>query len=151
MAKDALLEACAHMRFAPLDEGCAPWDMVPRAWYASASYTRCPIGAELDEDANEPLGRALAGADPEALSPQDEAASELARQVMEALTRCKYFWCVDRAEDGRPTCSRGHRGRLTPQKTWLRDTRLQDPHPEARRSSKSEVSIEVAPDGPADF
>ena len=75
----------------------------------------------------------------------------MARLVMEALTRCEYFWCVNSSEDGRPVCSWGQRGRLTPQKTWLRDTRLQDPHPEARRSSKSEVSIEVAPGGQADF
>ena len=78
-------------------------------------------------------------------------ASEVARQVMEALTRCEYFWCVSSSEDGRPISSWGHRGRLTPQKTWVRDTRLQDPRSEARRSSKSEVSIEVAPGGQADF
>src|SRR6266567_2718781 len=39
----------------------------------------------------------------------------------------------------------------TPQKTWVRDTRLRDPHPQARRSSNSEVRIEVAPGGQADF
>jgi hypothetical protein len=172
MAEDALLETRAHMRVAALGADCAPWDMVPQAWYANASNTRCPIGAEPDEDdednteawlrqlasqpiedaaANDLLDGALAGVDPEALSPEDEAASELARDVMEALTRCEYFWCVDSSENGRPTCSWGDRGRLSPHWTWVRDTRLQDPHPEARRSSKSEVGIEVAPDGHPDF
>ena len=171
MAEDALLEARAHTRVAPLGDDCAPWDMVPPTWYANASYLRCPIGAEPDEDedsaeawvrqlasqpiegaaANALLERALAGIDPDSLSQEDEEASQAARQMMEALTRCEYFWCVTNTEDGRPIFSWGHRGRPTPQKTWVRDTRLQDPHPEARRSSKSEVSIEVAAEGQADF
>jgi hypothetical protein len=75
----------------------------------------------------------------------------VARQVMEALTRCGYFWCASSSVDGGPTCSWGHRGQRTPHKTWLRETRLQDPHPQARRSSKSEVHIEIAPDGRSDF
>ena len=39
----------------------------------------------------------------------------------------------------------------TPHKTWVRETRLQDPHPQARRSAKSEVRIEVARSGESDF
>jgi len=171
MAEDALLEARAHTCVAPLGADSAPWELVPQTWYANASYVRCPIGAEPDEDedsteawvrqlasqpiedaaANALLEYALAGIDPDSLSQEDEEASQVARQMMEALTRCEYFWCVTNTEDGRPICSWGHRGRPTPQKTWLRDTRLQDPHPEARRSSKSEVSIEVVPGGQADF
>jgi len=171
MAEDALLEARSHTRVAFLAEDCAPWEMVPPTWYANPSYTRCPIGAEPDEDpdsteswvrqlasqpvddtaANELLDQALAGIDAKALSPQDEEAAEVARQVMEALTRCGYFWCASSSDDGRPTCSWGHRGQRTPHKTWARETRLQDPHPQARRSSKSEVRIEVAPDGRSDF
>ena len=171
MAEDALLEARSHTRVAFLAEDCAPWEMVPPTWYANPSYTRCPIGAEPDEDpdstqswvrqlasqpvddtaANELLDQALAGIDAKALNAQDEEAAEVARQVMEALTRCGYFWCASSSDDGRPTCSWGHRGQRTPHKTWARETRLQDPHPQARRSSKSEVRIEVAPDGPSDF
>jgi len=49
MAEEALLEARAHTRVAPLGDDCAPWELVPPTWYANASYTRCPIGAEPDE------------------------------------------------------------------------------------------------------
>ena len=72
--------------------------MVPPTWYANPSYTRCPIGAEPDEDpdstqswvrqlasqpvddtaANELLDQALAGIDAKALSSQDEEAAEVA-------------------------------------------------------------------------
>jgi hypothetical protein len=110
--------------------------MVPPTWYANPSYTRCTIGAEPDEDpdsieswvrqlasqpvddtaANELLDQALAGIDAKALSPQDEEAAEVARQVMEALTRCGYFWCASSSDDGCPTCSWGHRGQRTPHK-----------------------------------
>ena len=141
MAEDALLEARSHTRAAPLAEDCAPWEIVPPTWYANPSYTRCPIGAEPDEDpdsteswvrqlasepvddmaANELLDQALAGIDPQALSPEDEEASEVARQVMEALTRCGYFWCASSTDDGRPTCSWGHRGQRTPQDVGARN------------------------------
>jgi len=114
MAEDALLEARARTRVASLAENCAPWETVPPTWYANPSYTRCPIGAEPDEDpdsaeswvrqlASEPvddtaanalLDQALAGIDANALSPHNEEAAEVARQVMEALTRCGYFWCA---------------------------------------------------------
>ena len=50
MAEDALLQARSHTRVALLAEDCAPWEMVPPTWYANPSYTRCPIGAESDED-----------------------------------------------------------------------------------------------------
>jgi hypothetical protein len=50
MAEDALVNGRAHMRVAPLAPDCAPWDMVPQAWYANPCYKRCPIGAEPDKD-----------------------------------------------------------------------------------------------------
>src|SRR2546425_9740636 len=62
MAEDALLEARAHMRVAPLGDDCMPWDMVPPTWYANPSYVRCPIDAEPDEheDSTEAWVRQLA-------------------------------------------------------------------------------------------
>ena len=119
---------------------------------STESWVRQVASVPIDDAAaNELLERALAGIDPDNLSPEDKEASEVARQVTEALTRCRYFWCADSSDDGHPTCSWGHRGQPSAHNTWVRDTRLQDPHPEARRSSKAEVSIEVAEDGQADF
>src|SRR6266508_6769400 len=50
MAEDALLEARSHTRVAPVEDNYAPWVLVPPTWYATASYTPCPLGAEPDED-----------------------------------------------------------------------------------------------------
>jgi len=60
-----------------------------------------------DAVANKLLESALAGIDPDSLNPEDEEASEVARQVTEALTRRRYFWCAGSSDDGHPTCSWG--------------------------------------------
>jgi hypothetical protein len=159
MAEDALLEPRAHTRVAPSGADSAPWDMVPPTWSANASCVRCPIGAEPDEDeerteacvrqlasqliedaaANALLEHALAGIDPDILNPQDGEASEVARQVMmEALTRCDYFWYVTNTEDGRPSVRGGAVDGSRPRKRGCatRGCRTHIPRHAARRSRR---------------